>query len=147
MEKFPLICFLHGINVSMKLYVHNQVFSINYLQCYSKSNVLINCKFEMELVYLPTDSYLLFPLDRIGLLNERLMTARNYQIAGRTQRVTTKTTVSGDQVRVERRVELRTERRVVDPKIYSFLHECQTWIQSRTVSLLHNYLKKIYPNL
>ncbi|XP_072170116.1 plectin-like [Diadema setosum] len=68
-------------------------------------------------------------------LQNKLLAVRNYQIAGKTQSVTTKTMVQGEQIRVERRVQLHTERRIVDPKIYGFLDECSTWIQTKSVSI------------
>lgn len=80
------------------------------------------------------------PSNRVDDLQNKLMAVRNYQIAGKTQSVTTRTTVKGEQIRVERRVQLHTERRIVDPKIYGFLSECSSWVQSKSVSCLSGIL-------
>ena len=75
-------------------------------------------------------------LYRVEKLQSRLMTLQNYQIAGTSRKVTSRTKIQGEQVTVERRIELHTERRIVDPQVYSFINECNHWITNKNVSCL-----------
>lgn len=77
--------------------------------------------------------------NRVEKLQTRLMTLRNYQIAGTSRKVTSKTKIEGEQITVERRVELHTERRVVDPQVYTFINECHHWVTTKTVRILANF--------
>ncbi|XP_022102247.1 plectin-like [Acanthaster planci] len=75
-------------------------------------------------------------LDRkLKQLQDRLATLRNFQIAGTTQKVTTRTMVQGDAVKLERRVELRTERRFVEGNVDQFIQDCYKWVKNKESSL------------
>ena len=75
---------------------------------------------------------------RLDQLQQRLTTLRTFQIAGTTQKVTSRTMVQGDAIKLERRVEMRTERRFVEGNVDQFVKECYKWVKNKEASKLSN---------